>query len=450
VSTSGAAGLGAIGATAATSSANRSTPAPGADAIDFASMIGGVGSSLPAQASAANGDAGSTADAEDLGAQDGEPDTDDAVPLLLSLMAYAVPAPAAALPTGIAADATIGLESGSASAETEVPSAIASGAPMSSRPPSLPVAVTLAGDDEGETLRGPMGPSAAAPTPPPVPAAGQVTAPGLAPVLGQLLQTMSLAGNAAPIAASATPPSLQRLDDPEAELPSAEPAPASSAVRTRESSVIPDPAMRSRSAADALGSLLAPVVERDLTAEDRSPFARSIADPGVDARLDSGQQLNSAAYLRPTVPVISGARVLPQVGTPTFATEVGAHLEWMIGTRITRAEIQLNPAELGPLNVVLSIEGDNVRAEFHSEHVEVRHALESGMHRLRESFAGQGLQLTHADVGERQSQQSDDGTAAKRSTYATAIEPTEESADSDSGRVELRIRRERGLLDEFA
>lgn len=62
------------------------------------------------------------------------------------------------------------------------------------------------------------------------------------------------------------------------------------------------------------------------------------------------------------------------------------------------AELRINPPDLGPVEVRLTVSGDQASAKFVSAHAEVREALETSIARLRESFAEAGIQLGEASV----------------------------------------------------
>lgn len=66
------------------------------------------------------------------------------------------------------------------------------------------------------------------------------------------------------------------------------------------------------------------------------------------------------------------------------------------------AEIQINPPHLGPIEVTLSMTGDDSRhatVHFSSAHAAVREAIESALPRLREALTEAGIALGNATVG---------------------------------------------------
>jgi len=73
---------------------------------------------------------------------------------------------------------------------------------------------------------------------------------------------------------------------------------------------------------------------------------------------------------------------------------VCAKINWMISDGLQTAQLSLNPPDLGPLQVMITINNDQANAHFTSEHQEVRDALESAMPNLRQMMNDSGVQLT--------------------------------------------------------
>jgi len=88
------------------------------------------------------------------------------------------------------------------------------------------------------------------------------------------------------------------------------------------------------------------------------------------------------------------------VRSPAFAQELGDRLVWMSSGRQGQhvAEISLNPANLGPVEVKLSVSGGQASAQFFSPHPQVREAIEAAMPKLREMLAEAGVALGQANV----------------------------------------------------
>jgi flagellar hook-length control protein FliK len=70
----------------------------------------------------------------------------------------------------------------------------------------------------------------------------------------------------------------------------------------------------------------------------------------------------------------------------------------MAGRREQWAELSLNPANMGTVEVRLSLNEDGAGAHFFSPHAQVREALEAAMPRLREMLSQAGITLQDTSV----------------------------------------------------
>ena len=105
----------------------------------------------------------------------------------------------------------------------------------------------------------------------------------------------------------------------------------------------------------------------------------------------------STAYKQPQNTVAQVA-VPIEVGKPGWSDGVMAKVMWMSSQQISKAEIALDPPELGPLQVRISTQSDQTSVVFTSNHGAVRDALDQGLPRLREMMENQGLDLADVDV----------------------------------------------------
>lgn len=112
--------------------------------------------------------------------------------------------------------------------------------------------------------------------------------------------------------------------------------------------------------------------------------------------------------------------VSPRVGSAEWGGAVGEKVVWMANQSHQVAELHLNPPNLGPLEVRLTISNDQASALFVSHHSAVRDAIETALPRLREMLADNGIMLGNVTVGSEsfsQQQASDqrDGKEGSRS-----------------------------------
>jgi flagellar hook-length control protein FliK len=91
-------------------------------------------------------------------------------------------------------------------------------------------------------------------------------------------------------------------------------------------------------------------------------------------------------------------RLSARVGTPAWDNQVGQKVIWMVGGADQSATLELNPPDLGPVQVVLNVSNDLASVTFSSQQLEVRQALENALPRLREMMSESGIALGDALV----------------------------------------------------
>lgn len=125
---------------------------------------------------------------------------------------------------------------------------------------------------------------------------------------------------------------------------------------------------------------------------------------------------------------------------------------WLAKNDQQSAQININPPQLGPVQVTLQINGDQASAIFSSPHAEVRQAIESSLPQLKEMLSAAGINLGQSDVGANLARQNQNtpfqAPNGNRLTDENAILPA--SGSLPEGTVSQPIQRGRGLVDLFA
>ncbi|MFA7505308.1 MAG: flagellar hook-length control protein FliK [Burkholderiaceae bacterium] len=119
--------------------------------------------------------------------------------------------------------------------------------------------------------------------------------------------------------------------------------------------------------------------------------------PDTDPRAGLATSTNS-----PTVPGGPRPITLPiaaPLHSPAFPQALGQQLALALRMDLGQAELVLSPAELGPVRVELSLDGDSASVHFAAIHPETRQALEQSLPELRALFEEQGLSLADTHVG---------------------------------------------------
>jgi flagellar hook-length control protein FliK len=138
------------------------------------------------------------------------------------------------------------------------------------------------------------------------------------------------------------------------------------------------------------------------------------------------------------------------VNSAAWSAELGQKIVLLIGEKQHVAELHLNPPDLGPLDIKLTVNEHQTTAVFTSPHSAVRDAVESALPRLREVLADSGIMLGNASVT---SDSARDGAAfassGKQHRHGDPYPGTQDAVPDGqltTGSVLLR----RGLVDLFA
>lgn len=139
------------------------------------------------------------------------------------------------------------------------------------------------------------------------------------------------------------------------------------------------------------------------------------------------------------------------VGHARWGEELAQKVVWMTSQQTQVAEIHLNPAHLGPVEVMLSISQDQATAQFVSQHPAVRDAIQDALPRLREMLAESGIQLGNVMVGADSFQQENKQQQAQQFNKNT-VSVTDSPAEAATASVEIATvsSRHHGLVNTYA
>lgn len=122
--------------------------------------------------------------------------------------------------------------------------------------------------------------------------------------------------------------------------------------------------------------------------------------PGADSNIAMlpGTPLtgNSALNLQS----LPQAEVTESFTRPAWSQGFGKQIVWMVNQNISSAEVKLNPAHLGPVEVFIDMSDDQVNVSMTSRHAVVREAMEQALPKLREMLEANGFNLADADISQ--------------------------------------------------
>lgn len=185
---------------------------------------------------------------------------------------------------------------------------------------------------------------------------------------------------------------------------------------------------------DALKDMLGAV--KGAEAVNKQSAATPILPAGLDTKPLAPQtiQFQAAAARLP-------AGLQAAVGQPGWGQAVGERVLMMAAKNLQAAEIQLDPPELGQLQVRIVMNQDQASVSFVSPQQSVREALDESAQRLRDMFDAEGVELTDVDV----SDQSQSGLAQGEHSDSAA-----ESGIDEEGGEEVTVQSvDMSLVDHY-
>lgn len=133
-------------------------------------------------------------------------------------------------------------------------------------------------------------------------------------------------------------------------------------------------------------------------------------------------------------------------GDSEWAESVTKRVALMAGQKVSSAQIELDPPELGAMTVRVSVTGDQANVMFTSAHAQVREALEQTFTRLQDMLGQQGLQLADAQVSDQSAARQQQGEARGGQGAAGVF-----ADEGDAGPVTMQsLKVPKGLVDYYA
>lgn len=175
---------------------------------------------------------------------------------------------------------------------------------------------------------------------------------------------------------------------------------------------------------------------------------------GVLQQVQAGVVQDKAAASGP-----AGARyeLHAPLHSPGFAPEMAARLSVAAADGIQQAQLHLNPAEMGPVQVQIVLDGQQAQVSFVAEQADTRAALEKSLPELAGALREQGLTLSGGGVFSQQQQtasgqpgQADSQGGRPGARWASAPMGETVSDDAVAAAARAPVTRARGVLDLFA
>lgn len=133
-------------------------------------------------------------------------------------------------------------------------------------------------------------------------------------------------------------------------------------------------------------------------------------------------------------PLLSLNTAVDQAAWPD---EFAVRIRTLVSGNVQQATLNLNPSELGSIEVNLVSEGNETRAQFAVQNTAVREVIESSLPRLREIFEESGLSLADTDVRDQTQSENagDDNNNRRTSSDANTLNPDRIDSESEAPTV---------------
>lgn len=111
---------------------------------------------------------------------------------------------------------------------------------------------------------------------------------------------------------------------------------------------------------------------------------------------------------------------------------LGQRIMTMVAQDIQQARIQLDPPELGALEIKLQVQQDQASVQIHAQHGQVREVLEQNIFRLKDALQQQGIELTDSEFTDDEFNQSEQNLANQESEQQDLSERSSALASTES------------------
>ena len=130
-------------------------------------------------------------------------------------------------------------------------------------------------------------------------------------------------------------------------------------------------------------------------------------------------------------------------GSPGWAEQLAERSANLASQNIKHAEIQLNPQDMGPIHIKISMTNDQAAVTFAAQNAAVREALDASMQRLKDAFDADGLELVQSDVKDQQQSSDQESSQGGQGRGETASD----NDDAAMNRVAIHV--PRSAVDHF-
>lgn len=189
---------------------------------------------------------------------------------------------------------------------------------------------------------------------------------------------------------------------------------------------------------------------KDLVMEPETFMLASAHEPLIDIPNVTASQSAPVKQLMETSSVSNEMQEPSHVSTPFgqqgWDKAISQRVTWMLQDQLKSATLTVNPPHLGPIQVHIQLDNQQINVQFISGLPEVRQALQDAIPALESLMNQSGLQLGQSDVSDQQKPSQDQSPAAKPQGQ---VVPDEE-VESNPSQLTKSLKMGSGLLSTFA
>jgi len=161
-----------------------------------------------------------------------------------------------------------------------------------------------------------------------------------------------------------------------------------------------------------MGAAADPLIASDAASASMIADAGKHAHAGFDLAASTGNSSDAAAGLSQLSANASVAapadatpapalRIHASVDSSDFPQGLSDRVSWMVDNGVNGAKLQVNPPQLGPIELRISVQGDHAQVWMTTHSAVARDALESSSPKLREMLNAQGFGQVSVDISQR-------------------------------------------------
>jgi len=129
------------------------------------------------------------------------------------------------------------------------------------------------------------------------------------------------------------------------------------------------------------------------------------------------------------------------MGQPRWGQDFSQRVQWMVNQSVSGAQIRLNPQNMGPVEVRIQMQNDQLSIAFTAQNGVTREAIDAALPRLREMLSEQNVNVVDVDVSQHSFAEQRERQASTNEGHSEAVDAGEDEgsifdqADSDQQRT---------------